>query len=106
MRILIIALSLLASQNILAEEMCKEFESKIEPDMQWKETDFTKKHAKAAVDKLEQAVNGTISLDWYKLTNAAIQIEGYLLKVKAIKDSSSHNISRFCKFVTTTPVVD
>lgn len=106
MKILIITLALLASHNIFAEETCKGFESQIEPDMQWKETDFTKERAKEAVDKIDKAVSGKISLDWYEFPNAATQIEGYLLKVKAIKDPSSYNISMFCNFVTSRPIVD
>ncbi|QBY05040.1 hypothetical protein E2K93_11880 [Thalassotalea sp. HSM 43] len=106
MKSLITAFIILLSLPGYTVELCGKYENKIEPDHQWKESDFTKHNAELAIKRLSDSVAGKAKLDWYEYPNLSAYIEGYLLKVKALESNSNHNIRRFCNFIINTAVVD
>ena len=95
-----------------AKELCHDYENTIEPDHQWKESDFTKERARKALAFLTGVVENDETYEWFELTNAHTLVEGFVLKRAALREiengtlSPDYHRSAFCLFITTRGIVD
>ena len=111
MKYLLIAIFCLPTLG-LANDICHDYENKIEPDHQWKESDFTKEKAQKALDFLVGVVKDNKKYEWFELTNAHTLVEGFVLKRAALREMEINSMppdyhrSAFCLWVTTRSVVD
>ena len=96
----------LLSFNSLSQEICSNYENKIEADHQWNELDFTKENAENALKRMNQAVQSEVALDWYEYPNLSTLVEGYILKTQFTAKPSDHSRDMFCNFLIRTPIVD
>ena len=93
---------LMTSFSANAKNICPANE-KIEPDMRIPESHFTKKNAKAALNKINGIVEGTDEVyEWFTIPNMQRVIEGYILKrdaENAMEASAEFKKSQFCTFM-------
>ncbi|MEP2651404.1 MAG: hypothetical protein ABJH06_05345 [Paraglaciecola sp.] len=106
---------LFISSPLLAGEICSEYDSQIEPDFRWKESDFTKEASIKALSELSESINKNEMLATFQLPNNLSLIEGYILKqdaLRALDGKSVHAgiveyyVTNFCEFLVRTPIYD
>jgi hypothetical protein len=106
---------MLFSLPAYSDDICKNFESKIEPDFRWQESDFTEAASKKALAELSNAINKNEMMATFQLPNNLSLIEGYILKqeaIRALNGDSVHEgmveyyVTNFCEFLVRTPIYD
>ncbi|MGJ8561945.1 MAG: hypothetical protein ACSHXY_00210 [Alphaproteobacteria bacterium] len=125
----LIAVTCLQARTAYADQpICHDFSSKIEPDMQRFETDFTKENYRLSQNMLKETIpqqmekvfehnkkypkmydrlfQGEV---WLAHANASAAVKGYVLKLEYLaaspQDKEPARID-FCKFVVETPYYD
>ncbi|WP_213994647.1 hypothetical protein, partial [Arsukibacterium sp.] len=99
---LLAAIAILCSFHVQATEnkpLCQHRELRIEPDMQMKETVFTKvnaKSAKAALERLDSNSNDLLAL--FAIENNRRIVRGYKLRARALESGEKDDIESFCDF--------
>jgi hypothetical protein len=118
----------LASTAIAAEPICNNFSSKIEPDMQRQETDFTHERFVAAQENMRTTIREWMESEfernkknstsngklfdgeiWLAQANTEALINGYVLKLEylsASAETKENARQAFCKFLIETPYYD
>ena len=111
----IILIFVLFSPVVHSGDICGDFESKVEPDFRWKESDFTKEASIMALAELSDSINKNEMLSTFQLPNNLSLIEGYILKQeaeRALNGDAVHEglveyyVTNFCEFLVRTPVFD
>ena len=112
MKQIILLVALLFSFGAIAEDLCGNYKSDIEPDHQWEEADFTKVNAEISVKFLQEVVSESKDYEWYQLPNAMTLVRGYVLKKAALKEAEKdfvppgYHREGFCLWLKSTAIVD
>ena len=113
MKRLITLLLLTFSLNVYAENICPNLKSEIEPDHQFKESDFTKENAQAAIKFFSEVINSGKTYQWYEPPHHQAMIKGYILKQSALKEMAAKNSMpsdfyrpEFCIWLSITAIID
>ena len=106
---------LLLSTTAGADEICGNYESNIEPDFLWKESDFNKNTSSKALAELSSAIEKGTTLNSLQLANILVLVQGYILKQNALRVLSGkdldkmlieYHVAGFCEFLGSPPISD
>ncbi len=106
-RLIVFVIAGLASTPSGANELCSEWEKKIEPDMQIQESDFTLERFDKALKKLsELGRTPTHTETWITQGNSLQFVRGWLLKKAALESlnvaklsETNEDVDAFCDFL-------